>query len=286
MSAKLYQTIATNILDTLKTGVRPWEQCYSVSQHHFPIRITGHAYRGINRLSLLIAMQQNSYTSPLWMTFNQAKQLGASIRKGEKSTLSLFFKPLEFQDQENDEIQQAWIARANRVFNADQITNLPEELLHRLTPPATKYDNTPLERAETFIRNIPATCQQRDGTPAFAPGRDLVYMPSIQQFKTSEHYYATYLHELGHWTGHRDRLNRSSLVNHDKDNYYREELCAELTASFLCPELGIEPLIDDEHAPYLQHYIQLLEHEPRAFIHACSQAEKAADYLKDFQQPD
>ena len=111
-------------------------------------------------------------------------------------------------------------------------------------------------------------------------------MPGICQFKTSEQYYATYLHELGHWTGHRDRLNRTSLVTDNQTNYYREELCAELTASFLCPELGIEPLIDEEHVPYLQHYIQLLEHDPRAFVHACSQAEKAADYLKCFQQPD
>lgn len=286
MSAELYQTIAANILDTLKTGSRPWEQCYSISQHHYPIRITGDAYRGINRLTLLIAMLQKGYGSPLWMTFNQAKQLGASIRKGEKSTLSLFFKPLEYEDEDNGETQQAWIARANRVFNADQINNLPPELLQKLTPPPVEYANTPSERAEAFIHNIPAICFERNGTPAFSPKPDVVYMPPIRQFKTSEQYYATYLHELGHWSGHRDRLNRTSLVEADADNYCREELCAELTASFLCPALEIEPLIDEEHAPYLQHYIALLEHDPRAFVHACSQAEKAADYLKCFQQPD
>ena len=286
MSAELYQTIAANILNALKTGTRPWEQCYSVSKHHYPIRITGDNYRGINRLILLITMQHKGYSSPLWMTFNQAKQLGASVRKGEKPTLSLFFKPLEFEDEDNGETQQAWMARANRVFNADQIHHLPEELLQKLTPPPVEYDNTPTERAEAFIQNIPATCLDHDGVPAFSPKPDVIYMPTIRQFKTGEQYYATYLHELGHWTGHRDRLNRTSLVQACTENYHREELCAELTASFLCPELGIEPLIDQEHAPYLQHYIQLLEHDPRAFIHACSQAEKAADYLKCFQQPD
>ena len=111
-------------------------------------------------------------------------------------------------------------------------------------------------------------------------------MPPMHQFKTSEQYYATYLHELAHWSGHRDRLNRISLLENTPANYYREELYAELAASFLCPGIGIEPLIDQEHAPYLQHYIQLLEAEPRTFITACSQAEKAADYLKGFQQPD
>ena len=111
-------------------------------------------------------------------------------------------------------------------------------------------------------------------------------MPPLNAFSSSNHYYATFLHELAHWSGHQDRLNRLTLVERTPENYYREELCAELTASFLCPTLGIEPLIDEEHAPYLQHYILLLQNDPKAFVKACAQAEKAADYLKSFQQPD
>jgi antirestriction protein ArdC len=108
-------------------------------------------------------------------------------------------------------------------------------------------------------------------------------MPNIKKFRTSEHYYATFFHELAHWTMHKSRLNRPILQEWNKTNYYKEELCAELTASFLCPSVGIEPLIDDEHAPYLSHYIDLLKDDPKAFMTACAQAEKAADFLKAYQ---
>lgn len=284
MSAQLYQHIAQTILTTLNNGVRPWEACYSITRHHYPIRITGDAYRGINRITLLTVMLNKGYRNPLWLTFNQATRLGARVRRGEKSTLSLFFKPIERRATDDaEEVHTVWLARANRVFNAEQVRGLPAKLLETLLPAQPTVANQPQAQAEAFIQSIPALTRYHDGTPAFNLSRDVIYMPALQHFKSSAHYYATFLHELAHWSGHPSRLNRPSLVERQRDNYYREELCAELTASFLCPSLGIEPLIDEEHAPYLQHYIQLLEHDPKAFVHACSQAEKAADYLHSLQ---
>lgn len=285
MSDKLYQTIATEILDVLQRGVRPWEACYSISQHSYPLQITGDNYRGINRLTLLNAMLKKGYTNPLWMTFLQAKRLGAQVKRGEKASLSVFFKRIDMEDEDNDDVRTVWVAKANHVFNAEQIDNLPDDLLGKLLKPP-QHDNEPSERAETFIANIPATIREHNGTPAFSRTKDEIYLPPITQFTSSEHYYATALHELGHWSGHRDRLNRPTLQDNTPRNYYREELCAELTASFLSPELDIKPLIDDEHAPYLNHYIMLLQDDPKAFVRACSQAERAADYLKGFQEPD
>lgn len=282
MSAPLYETIAQTILTALEKGVRPWEQCYSISQKRFPIRVTGEDYKGINRIMLLIAMLDNQFSRPLWMTYHQAKQLGAQVRRGEKASLSVFYKSLEITDDDSGEVRTLPMMKANRVFNCDQIDNLPEDFLAKVLPPPQTYNTHPCIRAESFIQTLPANCHKRDGTPAFSPANDEIYMPDIQQFKTAEQYYATYLHELAHWTGHTSRLNRNTLNARDKTSYCREELVAELTASFLCPAIGIEPLIDEEHAPYLQHYITLLKDDPKAFVTACSQAEKAADYLKGF----
>ncbi len=169
-------------------------------------------------------MLKNGFTHPLWMTYHQARQLGGQVRRGEKSSLSVFYKPLEVIDDDSDEIRIIPMIKANRVFNCDQIDNLPEDCLARRVPPPVTFDTHPCIRAEAFIQTLPATRLERDSTP----------------------------------------------------------LVAELTASFLCPAMGIEPLIDEEHAPYLQHYIHLLKDDPKAFVTACSQAEKAADYLKAF----
>lgn len=281
--SNLYQQIADKILKALESGVRPWECCYSVTQAGFALRATGEPYRGINRFLLTFAMIENQYTHPVWMTFNQAKKLGGCVRKGEKASLSLFFKPLETIDEDTQEAKVIPVAKRNMVFNVEQIDGLNEDFLARFNANPMLHENTPQERAEAFIQAIPANIVQRNGTPAFRPSTDEIFMPAITQFLSSEHYYATFLHELGHWSGHRDRLNRETLTVFSAVNYNKEELCAELTAAFLCPSLGIEPLVDHEHAPYIDGYIKLLKNEPKAFITACSQAEKAADYLKSLQ---
>lgn len=281
--SKLYQQIADKIVIAMENGVRPWEECYSVTRSGFAKRVTGDDYRGINRLLLTFAMIEKDYQCPVWMTFNQAKKLGGGVRKGEKASLSLFFKPLETTDEETGEDKTIPIARTNMVFNVEQIDGLPEDFMDKHNATPKHYDNNPLERAEAFIKATKANVIHKDGTPSYKPSTDEIFMPAINQFKTAEQYYATYLHELAHWTAHRDRLNRPILSEFSRVNYSKEELCAELTAAFLCPSIGVKPLIDEEHAPYLAGYIKLLKDEPGAFITACSQAEKAADYLRGLQ---
>ena len=281
--SKLYKQIADKILIAMESGVRPWEECYSVTRLGFAQRVTGDDYRGINRFLLTFAMIEKGYQNPVWMTFNQARKLGGCVRKGETASLSLFFKPIETKDEETGEDKTIPMAKANRVFNVEQIDGLDDDFMEKYQASLKQYDNTPSMRAEAFIKATQANVIQQDGIPCYKPSTDEVFMPAINQFKTAEQYYATYLHELAHWTAHRDRLNRPILAEFSKVNYFKEELCAELTAAFLCPSIGIKPLIDDEHAPYLDGYIKLLKDEPRAFVTACSQAEKAADFLRDLQ---
>jgi antirestriction protein ArdC len=280
----VYEKVAGKILEALEAGVRPWDQCYSVSKSCFPMRSTGDEYRGINRFLLLYAMHESEFTSPMFMTFNQARKLGGSVRKGEKASLSLFYSTLEVEEVGKDDPKVIPYAKQNNVFNVEQIDGLPEDFMDTFITKPVLNDLEPCEKAEAFIRNIPATIKEKDGVPCFRPGLDLVNMPALRQFKTAEHYYATAMHELTHWTGHPKRLHRFEADKaQNKEDYAFEELVAEIGASFVLPALGIEPLIDDEHAPYIGGYIKLLKKDPRAFISACSKAEKAVDMLKSFQ---
>lgn len=280
----VYEKIAAQILTALEAGVRPWDQCYEVSKACFPIRSNGEEYRGINRFLLLFSMHNSGFTNPMFMTFNQARKLGGSVRKGEKASLSLFYSTLEVEEEGGENTKSIPYAKQNNVFNIDQIDGLPDDFMDKFIAQPQLNDLEPCEKAETFIKNVPVTIKEHDSVPCFKPRLDLVSMPKLGQFKTAEHYYATAMHELTHWTGHPKRLNRFEVDEKaGKEDYAFEELVAEIGASFVLPALGIEPLIDDEHAPYIDYYIKLLKKEPKAFISACSKAEKAADLLKSFQ---
>jgi antirestriction protein ArdC len=103
-------------------------------------------------------------------------------------------------------------------------------------------------------------------------------MPAFEAFKGADHFYGTIFHELTHWTAHKSRLNRDLKNRFGSRKYGAEELIAELGAAFLCAEFGFDG--DLRHAGYIGHWIELLKADKRAFFTACSQASKAADYLR------
>ena len=87
-------------------------------------------------------------------------------------------------------------------------------------------------------------------------------------------------HELGHWTGHRSRLDREQTGRFGSAPYAREELVAELASAFLCAALGIEPSV--RHADYLGSWLEVLRADNRAIFKAASQASKAAEFLLQY----
>ena len=87
-----------------------------------------------------------------------------------------------------------------------------------------------------------------------------------------------------HWTGHTSRNAREFGKRFGDDAYAFEELVAELGAAFLCADLGITPEIRDDHAAYLDHWLQVLKQDKRAIFSAASHAQRAADYLQGLQQ--
>ena len=132
--------------------------------------------------------------------------------------------------------------------------------------------------AQDFITVTRADFREGQGEPYYAAGRDFISMPTFEAFKDADCFYATSFHELGHWSGHKSRLDRNLTNRFGNRAYAAEELVAELASAFLCAEFGINKEV--RHASYIANWIELLRADDRAFFTAASQAQKAADYLR------
>ena len=227
------------------------------------------------------------YGSNEWATFNQWKERGVKVRKGEKAAPVVFFKPIEVEpdpDNEND-AGLRYVAKGYSVFNAEQVEGYEA--------PAIEQPNLVerIEKADQFIEQTGAEIVY-EGTRAFySPDNDQITMPKPAYFRdtegstATENFYAVQLHELIHWTGAQKRLNRLIPVKRFGDNVYAmEELVADLGAAMLCADLGIRNEPRPDHASYLQHWLDVLKQDKRAIFFAAAAAHKASEYLHDLQE--
>ncbi len=220
-----------------------------------------------------MAAARAGYSNANWLTFNQAKALGANVRKGEKATRILFFDRLTKEDtREGHDGEQTTIAFAKTyaVFNAEQIDGLPE----KFSTLQNRVDETP---AGEFVSAVGAAVKYGP-QPLYQPARDCIQIPHPQDFVSSDAYAATLGHELVHWTGHRSRLDRNFNAK-GTEAYAVEELVAEMGAAFLCATLGIAGSEREDHAAYIGAYLKLIRDDKRLFVRAASAAQKAVDFL-------
>jgi antirestriction protein ArdC len=163
------------------------------------------------------------------------------------------------------------------VFHASQIDGMPA-----YEPPARNWD--PLERAEALVQASNAWIEHRNGDRAFySPAADKILMPEREQFAQADRYYATLLHELGHWSGHESRLKRDLTGTFASESYAKEELRAEIASMMLGTELGVghDP---GQHAAYVKSWIQALRDDPREIFRASADAEKIHGFLMAFDR--
>jgi antirestriction protein ArdC len=221
------------------------------------------------------------YRTPRYLTFKQALELGGNVRKGEHGTKVYFVKQLQVRGKNPDEeaaMRVVPMLREYTVFNVDQCENLPE----RITAPTMVKPRNHDQRDATideFLACSGASIREGFGEAYYQPSDDYISMPRFEAFKSAAHFYGTAFHELGHWTGHKSRLDRDLRHRFGERAYAAEELVAELCAAFLCAEFSIDG--DQRHAGYIRSWIGLLKADSRAFFTACSKASKATDYLRD-----
>jgi len=287
-----HEQVAENLIEQLKKGTAPWQKPWEPGDLLAVLPMnptTGKRYRGINSLNLM----SRAYTDPRWLTYKQAVSLGAQVRKGEKSTLVQYWKftdeRIKTDDNNNPVLnsegnpikEQVRLERPRvfyaAVFNAQQIDNLPE--LDIKTP-----DWDPLKRAEHILQASHAVIRHGEADRAFyRPSTDSIHLPNKHQFPTPDRYYATALHELGHWTGHELRLNRDLSHPFGSEGYGREELRAEIASMLLSGELGIghDP---GQHVAYVSSWIKALQEDPTEIFRAAADAEKIQDYVLALSQ--
>lgn len=274
MKNELYEKIAEKILESIeKSGVAPWHKPWATG---VPMNISKRPYRGIN----LILLSLNSYSSPFWLTFNQAKKLGGSIRKGEHGTQIVFWKFYRKEvdtDDGDKEIRKFAVAKAYTVFNVEQC-DLPENKI----PKMKTSENSPIETADAIVRDWNGCAINHGGSKAFySPNSDSITVPAKNSFESSEAYYSTLFHEMAHATGHPDRLHRFEVKDiPSKESYSKEELVAEITASFLRGVAGIDGSKEfDNSVSYLKSWAAYIRDNKNEVIHAASSAQKAADSI-------
>jgi antirestriction protein ArdC len=287
--ADVYTRVTNRIIADLEQGVRswlkPWSADNAAERITRPLRHNGTPYRGINVLLLWGEAMAKGYASAMWMTYKQADELGAHVRKGEQGSMVVFadrFTKTETNDQGEEIEQDIPFMKAYTVFNVEQIEDLP---MHYTTKPELKGEPLQLiANAEAFFVATGATIRHGGNMAYYAPGPDLIQLPPPEAFNDAESYAATKAHELTHWTAHPARLARVLGKRFGDNAYAAEDLIAELGAAFLCADLGITPEPRDDHAAYLAHWLKVLREDKRAIFSAAAHAQRAVDYLHSLQR--
>lgn len=282
-----YSEITARILSELEAGAAPWVKPWSAmpGDHHPFNAATGRPYSGCNVVLLWMATQSAGWPTMRFLTFKQALDLGGNVRKGETGTRVVFVKQLTVRDRtkpstDDEATRTVGMLREFVVFNIAQCENLPARVTAPAATKAPRHSDARDQLADDFMTATRADIREGAGEAMFVPSRDYISLPAFAAFKAADHFYCTAFHELGHWTGHADRLARGDLMRgRFGDNAYAaEELVAELCAAFLCAEFSFDG--DLRHAGYIGHWIKLLKADPRAFMTAASKAQAAADYLR------
>jgi antirestriction protein ArdC len=286
----VYAVVTARIVEQLEAGVRPWHQPWqaghpagSISR---PLRSNGVPYRGINVLVLWLTGFEHGYSSPLWLTFQQAKELDASVKKGEHGTKVVYANTFEKKTRDestgDENTERIPFLKAYTVFNAEQIEGLPGHFYAPEVQPKTEAKR--LAQAEAFFANTEADTRHGGSKAFYNPSGDFIQLPDFDRFESRESYYAVQAHEMIHWTKHAKRIDRNFETKRFGDaGYAIEELVAELGSAFLAADLGLTPEVMPDHASYIASWLKILKDDDKAIFTAAAHAEKAAAYLHAFQ---
>lgn len=280
MSKSVYELITDRIISELENGVIPWQKPWTGTKNGAISGTTGKPYSLLNQMLLGKPGE--------WYTFNQVKQLGGMVRKGEKSYLVVFWKqtPVKEENPETGEIKEKLVPmlRYYNVFHVDQCDGIEPKIIDpdAIDPATLPADEMADRIISDYLTRSGVTLEHRKGDEAFySPTSDRVVLPLREQFTTMNEYYSTAFHELTHSTGHNSRLNRlTGKAFFGNEEYSQEELVAELGAAALLNHVGIETGSSFHNSvAYIQSWLRVLRNDSRFIISASGKAEKAVNYI-------
>ena len=293
--ASFHEQVAQRLIEALEAGTSPFQKKWQGGESFMPHNpTTGKPYKGINAFILMLG----GYSDTRWLTYKQAEGIGAQVKKGEHGTLIEYWKFYEeeaIKDEDgkpvlDDEGKQKHMVRklerpkvffAN-VFNAEQIDNMPA--MAKIADMTLEW--TPHKRAEFIIAASKADIVHKGQDRAFyRPSEDRIYLPLREQFPSSDNYYSTALHELGHWTGHESRLDRPMVGRWGNIKEYAiEELRAEIASLMIGQTVGVGSSMFDNHAAYVQSWIEELRNNPKEIFRAAADADKILGFLLELEK--
>ena len=272
----------------LKSTNGKWEDIFK--RGSMPINAsTNKRYKGINWLMLNYETQHNKYSKSVFASYKQWASLKAQVNKGSKGTPIVFYRPIMKPSKINPskEVQAGCILNYSKVFNIDQVDLSESKYKPDEFKSGKQYS---IDQIDNFVKATKVEIKHSEGNGCYyRPSEDFINMELKTNFKDTKesdatvHYYSTLFHELTHSTGHESRTNRietnlNRFGSHTKE-YAFEELVAEIGSMLLGNQYGIEKTIRDNHAKYLNSWIEALKEDYTLIATAFAQAQKAVDYF-------
>ena len=258
----IYAIVTEKIINLLEQGIVPWRRPWTSTGLPRNL-VSKKPYNGINYFLL----SASKYVSPFWLTYRQTTELGGHVRKGEESTIVIFWKVEDLKQsgegrgtqESNENNRRRFLLRYYRLFNLEQC-ELPQAVLDKL-PKIETHEHDPIEAAERIIAGMPNPPEiQYAGSKAFYSSvTDRITLPPRELFISAEEQIATTYHEVSHATGHPKRLNRKSITEaapFGSPTYSFEEMIAEMSAAYLCAEAGISPAVLENQAAYIAGWLK------------------------------
>lgn len=282
------QTVTNELIRIIERGVLPWRKPWTAGGSTRPLRHNGEAYQGVNNFLLTMRTVIAGYSSPFWMTMPQANAMDARIRKGEKSSVVVYYGQAKKRDESAEEVGEIDQADATvikfqksyRVFNACQIDGLPDSFHPEPGPAPDHSPAEPIPHMQAFFDAIDISTVFSGSEAYYLPPVDKVFMPCISRFQDPRRFYGVWAHELAHATKAPHRLNRNyGLSRFGNTAYAREEIVAELTSCFLGQELGFTAHTLELNASYLYNWLRVLRSDKQAIFKHAADAQRACDYL-------
>jgi antirestriction protein ArdC len=267
--------VTEKIVAALKSGqTPPWRKPWATYGPKLPTSIAGHRYSGINAICLMLAAMQKDYAVNLWGTFNAFRQAGKVVRRGEKGTQIILWKPITRRklNAKGEEVDDTFpVMKTWTVFNVAQVDGYPLPGPDTARPEFVDY-----APAEEAVAATGADIRFGGSRAFYSPSTDHIQMPPKPTFESVNGYYSTLLHEVTHWA--QPRLGW-------KSSYALEELVAELGGTFLSAELGVPNSEDLSNCEaYCASWIKELENDHGAVFKAAKQASASCEFILGFSR--
>jgi antirestriction protein ArdC len=286
----LIERVTDDLITAMEAGTDSWQMpWHTIATTTQPRSIDDRPYRGLNTVILAFTAAERAWTSGVFGTYRSWQRHGAQVRRGERATHVLLWKPTQAGTSEapgephidsdaEPNTRRGLIARTFAVFAAEQVDGAT--VASADTDHAEHRDSASrIKSADNYFAAIGADVRIGGNRACYIPADDRILIPPISQFDETAHYYSTLAHEHIHRTGHPSRINRDLTGRFGDDAYAVEELIAELGAAFWCAQSNLSPATRADHAAYLAHWTRVLRQHPRVLVTVASRAQAALDHL-------